>query len=194
MRGPSESSLIAASYAVAESCLRGPLPQRWRHVRGVANAAKRIGLYFTESDRETLVAAAILHDIGYSPAIAKTNFHPLDGALFLQSVDMPARICSLVAHHSCAHKEAELRGLSYELAKWSDEATALRDALWWADMTTTPDGDITNVHDRIREIRERYGPDDLVSVFIQQAKSELVAAVERTEERLRTAGLGHLVK
>ncbi|MBM7811012.1 metal-dependent phosphohydrolase [Saccharothrix algeriensis] len=85
--------------------------------------------------------------------------------------------------------EAKLRGLSTELAEWVDEQTPLRDALWWADMTTGPDGDVTSVHDRIAEIQERYGPEDLVTVFIRQAEPELVAAVERTEARLRAAGV-----
>ncbi|WP_394378549.1 hypothetical protein [Saccharopolyspora spinosa] len=35
--------------------------------------------------RDTLVAAAWLHDIGYSPEIGHTHFHPLDGARWLQS-------------------------------------------------------------------------------------------------------------
>ncbi|MCR3746696.1 hypothetical protein LX88_000634 [Lentzea californiensis] len=61
-------------------------------------------------------------------------------------------------------------------------------------MTTTPDGDLTNVHDRIEEIQKRYGPEDLVTFFIRQAKPELVAAVERTEERLRAAGVDYTAK
>jgi hypothetical protein len=141
-----------------------------------------------------LVTAAILHDIGYAPTLAITGFHALDGARFLRIQGCPERLCALVAYHSCAYKEAELRGLSFELTEWSDEETVLRDALWWADMTTTPDGEPTNVYDRVEEIQRRYGPDDLVTAFIGQAKPELVAAVERTEERLRAAGLGHLAK
>ncbi|MDU0295223.1 HD domain-containing protein [Saccharothrix longispora] len=139
-------------------------------------------------------AAAILHDIGYAPNIVSTGFHSLDGALYLRRRGFPNRLCALVAHHSCAYKESELRGLSKELEPWSDERTVVRDALWWADMTTRPDGEPTNVDGRIAEIVKRYGPTDIVSCFIQQAKWELVAAVERTEERLRAAGLGHLAK
>ncbi|MFC0109840.1 hypothetical protein [Kibdelosporangium aridum] len=41
----------------------------------------------------------------------------------------------------------------------------------------------------MKEIQERYGPDDLVPFFIRQAEPELRAAVERTEERLRAAGI-----
>ncbi|CAL9641950.1 hypothetical protein SUDANB95_06341 [Actinosynnema sp. ALI-1.44] len=56
-------------------------------------------------------------------------------------------------------------------------------------MTTGPDGDTTGVRERIAEIQARYGPEDLVSFFIRQAEPELVAAVERTEARLRAAGI-----
>ncbi len=82
-----------------------------------------------------------------------------------------------------------MRELSAELAEWTDEETPLRDALWWADMTTSPDGETVSFERRVREIQERYGPDDVVTFFIRQAKPELRAAVERTEERLRAAGI-----
>lgn len=79
--------------------------------------------------------------------------------------------------------------MASELQEWSDERTAVRDTLWWADMTTGPDGDTVSVHERIAEIQVRYGREDLVSVFVRQAEPELVAAVERTEARLRAAGV-----
>jgi hypothetical protein len=85
--------------------------------------------------------------------------------------------------------EAELRGLSDELAEFEDERTALRDALWWADMTTTPDGVVTTTVERVAEIQTRYGPDDLVSCFIRRAWGDLNAAVERTQGRLEAAGI-----
>jgi hypothetical protein len=140
-------------------------------------------------DDKVLVSAALLHDIGYSPALAVTGFHALDGARYLRKRGVPARVCALVAHHSCAYREAELRGQSAELAEWEDEQSPLRDALWWADMTTSPTGEPTTVHDRIEEIQKRYGPENLVTFFIRQAERELVAAVQRTEDRLRAAGI-----
>jgi sirohydrochlorin ferrochelatase len=139
-----------------------------------------------------LVCAALLHDVGYASALAETGFHPLDGARYLTSVGASDRLANLVAHHSCSVLEAELRGLSAELAEFDDEGpTLLRDTLWWADMTTTPDGTPTNVLDRIAEIQRRYGPDDVVSRFIVAARPELEAAVERTETRLRAAGIDY---
>jgi hypothetical protein len=84
-----------------------------------------------------------------------------------------------------------LRGLSAELAVFPDEETPLRDALWWADLTTTPDGEPTKVDQRLAEVEARYGPEHLVTAFIRQASPELVGAVERTEQRLRAAGIGY---
>jgi predicted hydrolase (HD superfamily) len=146
---------------------------------------------FGADDQEILVAAAVIHDIGYSPRIAHSNFHPLDGAQFLKSLGVSDRLCALVAHHSCAYREAELRGLSAELAVWVDEETSLRDALWWADMTTSPDGVPVALDERIKEIQERYGPQGVVSFFIRQAEPDLRGAVERTEARLRAAGIDY---
>jgi hypothetical protein len=98
---------------------------------------------------------------------------------------------ALVAHHSCAYREAELRGLSAELAEWVDEETPLRDALWWADMTTSPDGEPVSFNERLKEIQDRYGQQDVVTFFIRQAEPELRAAVQRTEARLRAAGISY---
>jgi hypothetical protein len=129
--------------------------------------------------------------LGYAPELARTGFHPLDGARCLRDVGRSDRLVNLVAHHSCAVLEAQLRGLSDELAEFEDEGTAVRDALWWADMTTTPDGAKTTVVDRVVEIQGRYGSDDLVSRFIRRAWNDLSAAVRRTELRLETAGIAH---
>lgn len=140
------------------------------HVQGVGRRANSATATFSARDGPLLVNAAILHDIGYAAELTQTGFHPLDGALFLRASEAPDRLCALVAHHSCAYREAELRGLSAELGEWTDEDSPLRDALWWADMTTSPDGGLTNVHDRIEEIQNRYGPEDLVTFFIRQAR------------------------
>lgn len=84
-----------------------------------------------------------------------------------------------------------MRGLSADLAEWVDEETPLRDALWWADMTTSPDGVTVSFDERIKEIQERYGPEDVVTFSNRQAEPELRDAVERTEARLRSAGIDY---
>jgi hypothetical protein len=137
------------------------------------------------SDADLLESAAVLHDVGYAPDIAYTGFHPLDGANFLQSIDAPVRLVNLVAHHSYAVLEAELRGLADDLTEFEDEHGSIRDALWYCDLTTTPDGGRISAHDRISEIKQRYGSGHLVTDFITRAAPELLAAVDRTQRRMK---------
>jgi hypothetical protein len=183
--------LVMWAREQAAALLTAQLPRRWSHVQGVADRTGIANPMFTDHDGELLTAAAVLHDIGYSPQVAKTGFHSIDGAWALRDVTTNTRLVALVAYHSCAYREAELRGLSAHLTEWVDEETPLRDALWWADMTTSPDGDPVTFDERIREIQDRYGPQDVVTFFIRQAEPELRGAVERTEARLRAAGISY---
>jgi HD superfamily phosphodiesterase len=140
-------------------------------------------------DADLLEAAAWLHDIGYTPDLATTGFHPLDGARYLRDVEQAdPRLCGLVAHHSCAGIEAEERGLAGELFREFLRVDAiLEDALAYCDMTTTPTGHVVTVHDRLSEIVERYGPGTIVTRFIRKAESDLISSVNRTECRLFAA-------
>lgn len=167
--------LVAWAEQVAREQLR-ELPRRLRHVEGVARQAERIA--DVVDDPPLLIAAAWLHDVGYAPGIAATGFHPVDGATFLEAQGAPPRLCALVANHSCAHVEARYRHVRLP---WPDEHTALRDALWWADMTTTPTGGTTDARRRLAEVRERYGPDHVVTRSVTEAEPELLGAVDRAE-------------
>jgi hypothetical protein len=103
---------------------------------------------------------------------------------FLVVAETSDRLAGLVAHHSCAVLEAELRGLAAELAEFDDEHDAVRDALWYCDITTSPDGEPVEATERIAEIKQRYGPGHLVNRFITMATPDLLAAVGRTEQLL----------
>ncbi|MEU6481437.1 HD domain-containing protein [Streptomyces sp. NPDC047017] len=172
------------AYELSEAMLSEPLPRRWVHSLGVAKRARSLSSILGD-DAELLEAAAVLHDVGYSPAIAATGFHPLDGARFLRGEGADERVVRLVAHHSCALLEAEERGLRRQLESEFDlERAELVDALIYCDMTTTPDGVQTTATARLDEIVQRYGPDTIVGRFIQCAASEIHAAVGRVEKRL----------
>lgn len=173
------------AYSLSKSLLSDPLPRRWVHSLGVAKRARSLSPVLGD-DAELLEAAAVLHDIGYSPAIATTGFHPLDGARFLRDQERAdERVVRLVAHHSCALLEAEERGLRHELeSEFELERPDLVDALLYCDMTTTPDGTQTTPTERLNEIVQRYGPDTIVGRFIQRADPEIHAAAKRVEERL----------
>ncbi|MGG2465634.1 HD domain-containing protein [Streptomyces sp. RGM 3693] len=177
------------AYGLAESLLSEPLPRRWSHSLGVAERARSLQPILGD-DAVLMEAAAVLHDIGYSPRIASTGFHPLDGARFLRDQEaVDERVVRLVAHHSCALLEAEERGLREELeTEFELERPELVDALLFCDMTTTPDGGCTSSAARVAEIVNRYGPDTIVGRFIQRAAPEIHAAVQRVEGRLHEAG------
>ena len=166
-----------------------PLGARWAHVQAVAEQAGRIALAVLPADeRETLIAAAWLHDIGYAPALATTGLHPLDGARHLEALGVDRRLCCLVAHHSGASFEAEERGYAAELAAFEQEDSPVMDALIYADMTTGPAGQRLAFGARIAEILERYPPDHPVHRAISRSRPALAATVERTARQL--AGVG----
>jgi predicted hydrolase (HD superfamily) len=180
------SSKAAWASETARKLLEVPLPRRWAHTEGVARQARSLRPILGE-DAELLEAAAWLHDIGYCPEIAVTGFHPLDGARYLRDVQgAEDLLCRLVAGHSCAHIEAEQRGLAEQLAaEFPPVGKVLSDALIYCDMTTTPDGALTGVTVRLSEIRERYGPNHLVSHFVQLAEPRLMDAVRDVRQRTR---------
>ncbi|MFY1696330.1 MULTISPECIES: HD domain-containing protein [unclassified Solwaraspora] len=179
------SGLVARAAELAEERLAAALPRRWRHVQAVAGKAGEVSHVLDPADAEVLVAAAWLHDVGYAPGVADTGLHALDGGRWLRRVGVSDRVAALVAHHSCALFEAEERGLRDELAaEFPQEQSLTADALWYADMTTGPDGHDVAVADRLAEIEQRYGPDHPVTRFWVRARPTLLEAVERITDRL----------
>lgn len=169
----------------ARRLLADELPRRWAHTAGVARRAQQVARVLPVQERELLVAAAWVHDIGYAAELVDTGLHSLDGARYLQRAGLSHRICGLVAHHSGAAAVAELTGHAERLAEFGDERGRLRDALWYSDMTTSPDGEPTTVGERLAEIRRRRGPDDPVVRALAINVDERLAAVRRIHRLLR---------
>lgn len=181
-----DGSMVDWAMRVGEAELDAALPRRWAHSKGVASRAAQVGRILGK-DADLLVAAAMLHDVGYAPRLAATGFHPLDGARFLRDAHgADERLVRLVANHSFALMEAEERGLREVLEAEFPllEEPLLVDALVYCDMTTTPDGDRTTADDRVAEIVGRYGADSVVGRFIHRASPEIFAAVVRVEAAL----------
>lgn len=160
---------------MARRLLAEPLPRRWAHTQGVARKAESIA-HIVADDADILIRAAWLHDIGYTPDLARTGFHPLDGARHLRDVeDADSRLCRLVAHHSCAIVEARHRGLAGELADEFPLIDGLvAHALTYCDMTTSPDGQTTDVETRLNEALTRYGDGDVVTQSIKEARPQIM--------------------
>ena len=175
-----------ASWAehLARALLQEPLPRRWAHVQGVAARARSLAPVLG-ADAELLEAAAWLHDIGYAPGLATTCLHQLDGARYLRDAQhADAMLCRLIAHHSCAIIEVGERGLADILSSEFDPAPdALATVLTCCDMTTSPDGEPVPVEQRLAEIRDRYGPGDLVSRSMRRATPMILRAVEQVHHR-----------
>jgi putative nucleotidyltransferase with HDIG domain len=178
-------SYSAWAEQTARTLLQEPLPRRWAHVQGVAATARALAPVLG-ADADLVTAAAWLHDIGYSPALADSGFHPLDGARYLRHTERADEIlCRLVAHHSGAITEAAERGLATELAREFRPARRdLSDALVYCDMTTGPDGQPLPVDQRLADIRARYEPAHPVSRAISRSAPQLTAAVTRVTGKL----------
>jgi HD superfamily phosphodiesterase len=172
------------AWAAKEARVRlGPLGDRWAHTQGVASRAREIATAVDPDDRDVLIAAAYLHDVGYAPELEVHGFHPIDGALWLRQQGMD-RLAGLVAHHSAARFEAQAHGLAGVLAAFDDENPAVSDALAYSDLTTGPRGERVTVAERLGEIERRYGPDSLVARALNDASETLFAMAARTEGRL----------
>jgi putative nucleotidyltransferase with HDIG domain len=163
--------------------LVAPLGDRWTHVQAVADKARGLATVLSAEDADLLLAAALLHDVGYAPSLNRLGFHAVDGARFLRAHGQE-RLARLVAHHSGARFEAEERSLIGELATFPVEDGPVMDALTFADMTTGPAGQPMTLDQRIEEVQRRYPADDPVYRAIVRARPLLQAAIDRTRHRL----------
>lgn len=170
-------STLARETALAE--LLG-YDGRVRHVVAVADLAASIEVVLSDSEREMLIAAAWLHDIGYGDRLAVTGFHPLDGARWLEGHG-ERRLARLVANHTGAEHEARLRGLSAQLAPFEPEVSLIADLLTWCDLHVGPTGEPITVKQRVLDVVERYGADHVVSRSVMAGEPEFRAICDRVE-------------
>jgi hypothetical protein len=169
---------IERARDLARLLLAESIPRRWAHSQGVGHKAESVA-HLVGDGGPTLVSAAWLHDIGYAPDLVVTGMHQLDGARYLRDVARADDlVCRLVANHSCAFIEGRNRGLGEELAsEFPPVEGLLSDAITYADMTTTPDGEPVEVEVRLAEILARYGAGDLVAESIREASPLIVGSV-----------------
>ncbi|HET6951485.1 MAG TPA: HD domain-containing protein [Acidimicrobiales bacterium] len=174
---------VHQAQELARQLLAAELPRRWRHVGGVAAQAERI-VGIGSPDRDLLVASAWLHDVGYASGLVDTGFHPIDGARHLRRLGVDERVVNLVAHHSCARTEAGLRGLADVLDREFPRDAALpHDELCFCDQTTSPDGAVVDVSERLAEIRDRYEHGHVARQVVDRAEAEIVGIVRQVEAR-----------
>jgi hypothetical protein len=164
--------------------LLGVVRTRLPHTRAVARHAGRVSDVVQVRWKFAIVDAAWLHDIGYSPAVSSTGFHPLDGARWLRTEGFSEETCSLVAWHTGAIYEARERGEDELRAEFAAPAPSALDALTWADLTSSPSGDLVSPEVRLDEILDRYEPGSAVRLAIAAGMTDLHGSIERIEQLL----------
>lgn len=185
LRASTDVPTRADAEAIARDLL-GDEGTRLAHVHTAGEMAHRIGVLFGADEAALLVAAATLHDVGYSPRIAQTGFHPLDGALYLRSLGLSERLCSLVAHHSEADMLAVQHGVLDLGHQFPRERSLLADALVYADMHAAPDGQMIRAEHRLADIARRR-PDPVEAVRasrLRAAMARVGAALHAHEEQV----------
>jgi putative nucleotidyltransferase with HDIG domain len=175
---------VEEARSLARRLLEDELPRRWAHTQGVAARAGELSAILG-NDAELVEVAAWLHDIGYSPVVRSTGFHPLDGARFLRDVVLvDETVCCLVAHHSGALVEADERGITELSAEFDLPDQGLLDALTYSDMTADVDGCQVGVDERLSEILTRYPSEHVVHRAVTRSGPDLRRAALNVQRRL----------
>ncbi|WP_433196667.1 HD domain-containing protein [Nocardia sp. CA-107356] len=168
--------------AAIDELLASLTESRRVHSLAVGRRLESVAHMLPEHLRQDAITAAYLHDVGYGYPV--TGFHPIDGANFLESLGYSPVVCHAVAFHSASVVEADVRGL--DLAAFDRFKATNVDALdtvdafvWWADMTTGPNGELLTVDERLDEILSRYEPGSTVHTAISRAEPLIRTMVQR---------------
>lgn len=179
--GPGSLKTGGWAADLATELLSSELPNRLLHLLGTAGQARRLrgvkGMHL-----EALEPAAMLHDVGYARALVETGFHAIDGARYLRAVGVDEEIVSVVAHHTCAAVEADLRGLSGALADFDPPPRLMAEAMIFCDMTSGPRGEVVTVEERIADILVRHRGDQIVERFVDAVRFELITSTVKMSE------------
>lgn len=154
------------------------MPQLLAHSAVVSLRCEQLAAQQGLSDEEISLAAVagLWHDAGKLPSLARSGFHPLDGAWAVRHLG-EERLAGLIACHSGAEHEAELARIP--LVPFDREHSLVADILDWCDLTTGPDGRILSYEERMADIEARYGRDSA------QMRAQLAFAPQVAEIRAR---------
>lgn len=139
-------------------------PARFWHSRAVwhraAQATRRELRHWAPHDRDALVLAALLHDVGRALDPRNTAPHGFVGAAWLDELGLHD-VARLVAHHSGARHEAELRDMAHldvwPLASFTPTERDGLAVLTYLDRTTNPAGIEVTVDERRSDLVRRSG-------------------------------------
>ena len=182
------AGLAEAAAELARQLLAGD-PERVAHSAAVARRAQSLARTVPAEQREPLVAAAWLHDIGYADALHQTGFHPVDGARYLRRQGWSRLVAELVAHHSGARFVAVVRSLEAHLEEFPFDEGPASDLLTVADQTVGPGGRPMPVEERMVDVLRRHGPESPNGRAAARRNPYLLAAARRVADRLERLGV-----
>ena len=175
------SPLGSAAWAAAEAeMLLTPTSWRWANTRQVAEHAGWASAAIRSEDRDLLVAAASLHDVGSSEAIAETGCPPLDAARQLRNLGLFELAC-LVAHHTSARVQPTPMGAAAKLATYPRPRGHVADALSYSILTSGPATGTSGAWSTFEEIIQPPESSDPPS---HERRANTNAAVARTLRRV----------
>lgn len=97
-----DSQLIRYARDAAQSCLAADTSAAWERSTRAAGHAEVAVTNLGRPRGEIIIAAAWLHAVGESPAVQRTGFAPVDGAVQLLADGWPTPVVNLVAHQTQA--------------------------------------------------------------------------------------------
>lgn len=173
--------IVSRARALAADILRDD-PGVHEHSRRAARRAAAVASRIPSSRTAEVVAAAWLHDIGYTARLRRTGFHPLDGALFLMAEEWPERVVRLVAHHSLASLEAPFYGVENHLGVIEVVTGVDADILISADLSAGLGNPAPTVAARLEALSLADAKVGLIPEDVRQARyAGLQAAHARVE-------------
>lgn len=172
-RYPYRLPLVIEAEALARRILSAE-PDRLAHVHSAARIAEFTADALGIDDPESVIAAAWLHDIGYVAPLARTGFHPLDGALHLAASGWPDRVVLLVAHHSHASVHAPYYGVENQMEVLDRPSIETEDILTFADLASGITGMGSTPQQRVAEMRLRHGDVSQVPARVREERYRLL--------------------
>lgn len=178
---PTPLAVIDAAAALAAELLDG-VGSRLDHSIAVAHRAEQLTANWVQDQREQVIAASYLHDIGYSPKCRRTGWHPYDGARWLAKHDHDSALCRLVMWHTAAWHEGRLRGLLDDAVAQFGQPNpeSIGSAiLAAADLSTGPAGQLMTIDERLADIKRRYSSTSVVARALAEGEVEMRYLVKR---------------
>lgn len=98
------------------------------------------------------------------------------------------QVTRLVAWHTRAEKEAELRGVARYDEEFARLPAFVVAVLTWADLTSTPDGDVCQAEGRLRRILETHPAGSLVHEATRPSWTLLMDHVAAAKGAMEASG------